>query len=81
MFYTQPANVVFSFIEHAIMELALQDAQTEDALTNMRTQFKRQIKDSWMDSGTSDRDRVKPMPTNYIQPDETGYPGLEAPVG
>lgn len=81
MFYSLPAYQVISFIEHVIIELAMIDAQYEEAQTKIYTKLKRQIKDSRTDGGSSNQDRIKPKPTNYVQPTEQGYPGLEAPLG
>lgn len=80
MFYSQPAYVVISFIEHVIIDMAMVDGRSEDSLTKLRTQLKSSAKDARMENGTSAEDRMI-TPPNYITPTEEGYPGLEDPVG
>lgn len=80
MFYSQPAYVVISFMEHVIIDVSIFDANNEEALTKMRTQLKSSARDARMKNGTGAEDKAM-TPPNYIRPTETGYPGLEEPVG
>lgn len=81
---------LMNLFEVIIFEDTMENAKTDDErsksrtkLINLRERGTIEYEHGWTNDDTNwqpDRAKPKPMPT-YTEPTDTGYPGLEAPVG